>query len=1077
MIPFQPRRYEMEPGYYETDKMSKKPSRRRGVFLILAALLSGMLLLGGWLVTPALAQDPYPGPTTTTTTDPYPGPIATKTDPSTEQTATTTTQPSPGPIATITTSDPYPEPTSTTNQTKTPTKTAKPDFDLAISKTSVPLYFSKGANNRYVISVYRTNNNTVTSGVSIIDQMPAGVTISNVTAEDWNCNVSSGGNYLSCTYKKAISDPAMMSLPPILIDVEVAPTAPNQVTNTAQLIINDNNLANNSSTITTLIDPVDIDVTKTHSPEIVSIDSTINYTIIIKNNSGTDAKKIDLVDTLPPYINLDSIEISPDIPQAQISNGIIIWEKFDLPKNGGNKTFTIKAILDTGADGKTLVNTVEAKTAQSDLNLANNKAETSFIVGGLDIVKSIEGGRNEVYTGEQFTYTLNVKNFSDSAAHNVTIYDAIPEGLDVIGFSSDDGSFTYNETTRLIRYWKNTLASNKDFNIYITARANSTITTTQTITNSARVTWNPTGYTGVAPTLEDISNVIPLLIRPSGAIEVSKDDGVSNIRPGQILTYTVNISNIGSMPIPSGIKIIDTLPSNAILIDYHKDTLPTDRIIQDDVNKQLTATLNQPLDPGEKVSFRVIVKVNSNLPNKTEVVNTIFAEAPDFSTAPIVSSDQFTDTNKIDIDSSSGMGIVLSVTPTQAKVGDNFTFRIDVKNQGDTKVDDVVVTGAMQPVLDYVSSKSATGTTFSANTTDRTYKWTIGTLLKNQTRSMTMVWKVNTSVTTGANYTHTATLTWNTNKSMLSNQVTYRATPSGTLPGTGFSESDPSEGSGLSLTAMLLAGLSGLLGLAALGYGIWSQGKKSLWANWFMLTGLILLCGGALFGVAAWGFQVKPSERPQELAAISHAAQTPQSHASLPAQPTDFVEVWGWPTPTPQSLPDYPIPEPPGRLNQGPNGSEADSSAVTRIVIPAMGLDTVVKYVPFDSSTWLIGGLKQEVAWMGDTSWPGLGSNTGLAGHVDLANGDSGPFWNLADLKAGDAVTVFTERNQYTYLVRESRIVADSDLSVIAPTEKPQLTLITCAGWDNTLRLYLLRLVVFADLADIKPANEAALNP
>jgi LPXTG-site transpeptidase (sortase) family protein len=277
---------------------------------------------------------------------------------------------------------------------------------------------------------------------------------------------------------------------------------------------------------------------------------------------------------------------------------------------------------------------------------------------------------------------------------------------------------------------------------------------------------------------------------------------------------------------------------------------------------------------------------------------------------------------------------------------------------------------------------------------------------------------------------------------------------------------------------MLLSALLGIIGAGSLVYGLWARGKKPLWANWFMLAGVILFCGGALFGVAAWGFQVVPSERPQQLAAINHATQAPQDIAASPLQPTDFVEVWdAWPTPTPDSLPDYPIPEPPEHLNQGADGNEPDSSAMTRILIPAMGLDTVVKYVPFDSSTWLIGGLKQEVAWMGDTSWPGLGSNTGLAGHVDLANGDSGPFWNLGDLKPGDRVSVFTERSQYTYQVRESRIVPDSDLSVIEPSEKPQLTLITCTGWDAELKLYLLRLVVFADLIEVMPLNETALKP
>jgi LPXTG-site transpeptidase (sortase) family protein len=177
------------------------------------------------------------------------------------------------------------------------------------------------------------------------------------------------------------------------------------------------------------------------------------------------------------------------------------------------------------------------------------------------------------------------------------------------------------------------------------------------------------------------------------------------------------------------------------------------------------------------------------------------------------------------------------------------------------------------------------------------------------------------------------------------------------------------------------------------------------------------------------------------------------------------------PTPTPDRLPDYPIPTPTVETVVGLGDIQPDPSAATRIVIPAIGVDTVVKYVPFNGDTWLIGGLKQEVAWMGDTSWPGLGGNTGLAGHVDLADGSAGPFWRLRELKAGDLVMIYTEVNLFTYQMREQVIVPDYDLTVIGPTDEPQLTLITCTGWDELLRIYVQRLVVYADLVGVKPLS------
>lgn len=1023
----------MEPGYFEPVEMSKKASRRKGGLLILASFVVGLILLGSWMATPVLAQIPSP--------------------------------------------------------------TAVPDFDLAISKTSVPLYFSYDADNRYVISVYRTNDSTVTSGVSIIDQMPTGVTINNVFAEDWNCTISIGQDLLSCSYNKAIPD-TVISLPPILVDVTLDKNkVSRQVINTAQLIIIDNNLTNNSSTITTLIEPIDLEITKTHSPEIVIVDpentetpTPITYTITISNNGELPAEQVSITDTFPQYITNIKLDGDP------ITTTKYTWTE---PSLSGVISYTITADLREDADGKTVTNKVEVSSSNADYDLSNNTAETSFLVGGLNISKIVtykddvtdndftdnyltdndgtdnDVNKNWVYTGEIFTYTITVENISDSPANTVIVYDTIPEGIDVVDTIPD--GVQYTESTRLLRYSKGTLSEDEPpLSIQVIARANSTITETTTITNSARVTWYPQGST-IA--LEDFSDEVPILVVPQGALEVTKSDGVYLIRPEQVLTYTVTVSNVGSLPIPSGIKIRDVLPGNTTLVNYYKDTLPVDLITEDNVLNELRATLNQPLDPDEEVSFRVVVQAKPDLPDGTFVNNRVVATSPS-GIAEEVSESEAIDTNEIDVVTTSGMSITMSVSPTQAKVGDQFTFKIDVKNTGQTKTDNIVVNGKMQSVLDYVSSAPAGGTSFSVNSTARTYTWTIGTLLAGNSRSMTMVWKVNSSVTASNSYDHAATLTWNTNKSLVSNTVKYRVTPSSTLPGTGFGQNSEQEGKGLGLAALILAGIFALLGLACLGYGIWARKQKPAWANWFMLTGVILMCGGGLFGVAAYGFQIIPSQAPQQLAAVSHATQAPENRIILPAQPTDFVEVWNsWPTPTPESLPDYAIPEPPEHLNQGPDGNEPDSSAMTRIIIPTMGLDTVVKYVPLDNSGWLIGGLKQEVAWMGDTSWPGLGSNTGLAGHVDLANGDSGPFWNLGDLKPGDKISVFTEHNQYIYTMRDSRIVPDSDLSVISPSDEPQLTLITCAGWDPELKLYLLRLVVFAGLEEIKPLPETAMNP
>ena len=88
---------------------------------------------------------------------------------------------------------------------------------------------------------------------------------------------------------------------------------------------------------------------------------------------------------------------------------------------------------------------------------------------------------------------------------------------------------------------------------------------------------------------------------------------------------------------------------------------------------------------------------------------------------------------------------------------------------------------------------------------------------------------------------------------------------------------------------------------------------------------------------------------------------------------------------------------------------------MVRIVIPGILLDTEVKSVPYDGDSWMISGLREEIAWMGNTSWPGLGSNTGFAGHVTVAGLGDGPFRHLDELQSGGIGTL-VYRKEYIYL-------------------------------------------------------------
>jgi LPXTG-site transpeptidase (sortase) family protein len=84
------------------------------------------------------------------------------------------------------------------------------------------------------------------------------------------------------------------------------------------------------------------------------------------------------------------------------------------------------------------------------------------------------------------------------------------------------------------------------------------------------------------------------------------------------------------------------------------------------------------------------------------------------------------------------------------------------------------------------------------------------------------------------------------------------------------------------------------------------------------------------------------------------------------------------------------------------------------------------------------GVLKVAVGHLPDTPKPWEPGNSAFAAHRD------GLFRPLRNVRVGDEVRVRTERGDFVYRVVDTRIVEPTDLSVLASTATPSLTLITC---------------------------------
>lgn len=102
------------------------------------------------------------------------------------------------------------------------------------------------------------------------------------------------------------------------------------------------------------------------------------------------------------------------------------------------------------------------------------------------------------------------------------------------------------------------------------------------------------------------------------------------------------------------------------------------------------------------------------------------------------------------------------------------------------------------------------------------------------------------------------------------------------------------------------------------------------------------------------------------------------------------------------------------------------------------------------------------------TAQPGETGNAVITAHRDTF------FRHIYELNKGDQIQVRRSGRTFTYEVTGKRIVMPEDVSVIKPTDNPQLTLITCYP-TYYIGPAPKRLVVFSKLVDSdgQPANPA----
>jgi uncharacterized repeat protein (TIGR01451 family) len=553
-------------------------------------------------------------------------------------------------------------------------------IDLEVDKTVDNTAPTEGDTVTYTITVENINYGDAT-GVQVTDLLPAGVTYVSHTVIPITTtyNVGAGvwdiGELLS-------GDTATLEI----VATADAVVNPTNVTNKAEVTAADqididstpnNNDPGEDDQVSVLITVYptgavysDLELTKHVTPSEVEEGDTVTYTLTLRNYGPEDATGVEVTDILPAGVTYVSDDGAYD-------SGTGVWTVGDLA-TGANVQLHIDATVDEGTAGSTITNKAEVTAADQDDNDStpnnNNPAEDdqdsdSFEVAAADscdlqVTKVVD---NEVpVEGSQIVYTVKVLNKGPDQATGVTLEDVLPSGVTYV-FHAATGGTTYDDGTGV---WDvGTLDVNEEETLNITMQVDIG-TSGDVITNTASVD----SLDQVDPVSSNNSDFVAISVSGSADLEIEKTVDTDVAGPGDVVTYTITVTNNGPGA-AADIRVLDAdLSDAATPPDQHLNVqLPVvvsagtaDITTGEWVIPTLLVGQSETLEITAAV---ITVPEGGLLENRVEITSAVPSYDPDI-------------TNNYDI-------VVLHITWPQA-------IFINVGNQWDGGCNDVVTWGATE---------------------------------------------------------------------------------------------------------------------------------------------------------------------------------------------------------------------------------------------------------------------------------------------------------------------------------------------------------------------------------------------
>ena len=362
-----------------------------------------------------------------------------------------------------------------------------------------------------------------------------------------------------------------------------------------------------STTETVTVTGPDLQIQKDDGVMATGPGEVLTYTLTILNNGNGAASGITVTDTLPSYVAF--VRASNGGAESPAGSGLVSWPSFSLA--GGaqlTRTLTVQVDDPLPAGATVITNTATVTddgTNGPDPTPGNNTDTDSDTLGGVpDLQIYKDDNRTLASPGMILTYTLVITNAGPRGATGVLVTDTLPTYTRFVAAS--DGGAETSPGSGVVAWPGFSLTGGATVTRQVTIQIDNTLPAgVASLTNTASVADD--GTRGPDPTPGDNTDTDVDVLDATPDLVLSKDDGKTYVSPGELVTYTVTISNVGSLG-ATGVQITDTLPTNTGFVaasDGGSETVtgivvwpPVSLAAGDQTTRTVTVRVANPLPTG-----------------------------------------------------------------------------------------------------------------------------------------------------------------------------------------------------------------------------------------------------------------------------------------------------------------------------------------------------------------------------------------------------------------------------------------------------------------------------------------------